>query len=73
MARTLTRAIDHDKLRALSAEVDALVASGEWDHLHYTCILREAQEAVGGWTDHLEFVLSEAEPEWLEGDLVTIP
>lgn len=74
MMSTISKAKPNiERLQALSREMDQLIAEGRWDYANYRRILQEAKEASGGNGDFLSFLIVEAEPEWLEGDLAITP
>lgn len=57
---------DWSKLKAIGAEIETLQQQGEWNRAAYDRLLEDARKAVNGHEEFLEFVVNEAEQDWLE-------
>ena len=55
---------DWDKLRAVAAEMDALIAADEWTLANYQRIREAAAAATNGNEEFCEFVANECRREW---------
>ena len=56
-----------DRLSALSSEIERLQTEGRWNREECLRILDEADKAANGLAAYYNFVLLEAEPEWIQG------
>jgi len=57
---------DWTKLKAIGAELETLKERGEWDRAAFDRLIGEAKEAVHGHEQFLEFVVNEAEQDWIQ-------
>lgn len=57
---------DFDALERIGAEMEALQLRGAWDRENFERLLKEAKKACAGDDEYLEFLMVDADPEWLK-------
>ncbi len=59
--------VDFARLRELATEIEQLKADGRWTKAEFGRVLDEGVKAHHGRrTLYIEFIVNEADPEWLE-------
>ena len=59
-----TTTIDQEAMRALSARVDALIASGAWSEEEWNAAMDEAVQYSGSVSGARDWLLREGAPDW---------
>ena len=57
---------DWAKLKEIGAEIESLQQQGRWDREAFDRLFEDARKAVNGHDEFLEFVVNEADQDWLE-------
>jgi hypothetical protein len=58
---------DFEALERIGAEMESLQLRGQWTKQNFDRLLAEAKRAAHGDEEYLEFLMVDAEPEWLKG------
>lgn len=65
--------VDTRAMRELADRVDAMIAAGQWDEAAWNAALDEATTYANGVSGARDWLLSEAELEWVDRRITTTP